>query len=311
VTERRTVENALKARESELATIMDNLPGMAFRCAYDDHWTLKFVSQGCRELTGYEPHELLDNNKVSLASLMDPEHEKLARQDVERAIATAEPYAHEYLLTRCNGETAWIWEKGRAVDVDGELMIEGIMLDISDRKAMEQALAQLAIRDSLTGLFNRRELEARLEEEVNRAHRYQRPVTLLWLDLDHFKSINDRYGHGRGDEALCQLSRVLEYSVRSVDVVGRYGGEEFAVILPETSVAGAVQVCERIREAIEQATVETGEAAIQYTISMGVAPANGNIPGYMAWLEQADKALYVAKESGRNQVRVYCGDDNV
>lgn len=164
ITERRATETALKTRERQLVAIMDNLPGMAFRCLYDEHWTLKFASEGCRELTGYDPYELLDNRHASLASLVDPDDEKVARREVERAIASAEPYTLEYLLVRRNGKTVWVWEKGRPVEVDDELVIEGIMLDISDRKAMEQELAHLATHDPLTGLLNRRELQVKLDK---------------------------------------------------------------------------------------------------------------------------------------------------
>ncbi len=165
-------------------------------------------------------------------------------------------------------------------------------------------LEELSSRDGLTGLYNRREFEDRLREEVQRARRYGKPLSVMLLDIDHFKNINDRYGHQAGDEALIAVADLIRLSARPMDAVCRYGGEELAVILPETDEAGAGIVAERIRAAIADSLTTTSEGnEIQMTVSIGYAafPQDGDTgPGLV---KAADQALYAAKQGGRNLVR--------
>ncbi len=168
ITDIRQAESTIRQRERQLSTLMDNLPGMAYRCRYDEHWTMLFVSSGCRELTGYEPDELVNNNLVSYAELIEEEGDEDILREVESAIGSAEPFSIEYPIVRKDGRRIWVWERGRSVEGNGELVLEGIVLDISDRKALEQELSELATRDPLTGLLNRREMTRLLEEEIAR-----------------------------------------------------------------------------------------------------------------------------------------------
>lgn len=165
-------------------------------------------------------------------------------------------------------------------------------------------LEELSSRDGLTGLYNRREFEDRLREEVQRARRYGKPLSVMLLDIDHFKNINDRYGHQAGDEALIAVADLIRLSARPMDAVCRYGGEELAVILPETDENGAGIVAERIRAAIADSLTTTSEGnEIQMTVSIGFAtfPQDGDTgPGLV---KAADQALYAAKQGGRNLVR--------
>ncbi|WP_165857283.1 sensor domain-containing diguanylate cyclase [Marinobacter sp. JSM 1782161] len=304
LTQQHHLEHLAHDSERQLQTLMDNLPGMAYRCLLDERWTMKFVSDGCRALTGYGPDELLENRVVSLTDLLDPGVNEDMIRAVERAIANAEPYAAEYPMTRRDGTRIWVWDKGRSVEVGGQLMLEGIMLDISDRKALEQELARLATHDALTGLYNRRELERRLDEEMIRAHRYGRPVAVLWVDLDHFKAINDRFGHAQGDEVLRRVSQLLQRSIRAMDIAGRYGGEEFVLVLPEHELGEAEETAERLRKLVSEETITIGgQGDVRLSVSIGVAvyPTHGHSVG--AVCEAADAAMYAAKRAGRNQVR--------
>ena len=165
-------------------------------------------------------------------------------------------------------------------------------------------LEDLSSRDGLTGLYNRREFEDRLREEVQRARRYSKPLSVLILDIDHFKDVNDRYGHQAGDEALIAVADLIRLSARPMDVVCRYGGEELAVILPETDGNGAAIVAERIRASVAESLTTTSQGdEIQVTVSIGFAtfPQDGDTgPGLV---KAADEALYAAKQDGRNLVR--------
>jgi two-component system cell cycle response regulator len=166
-----------------------------------------------------------------------------------------------------------------------------------------EALRQLATRDQLTGLLNRREFDRILQEETDRSLRFFSHLSLVMLDIDFFKKINDKYGHPAGDAVLKEVARRLEIEVRSVDRVARYGGEEFGVILVQTDPEGAREVAERIRDAVHKAPFEiAGELSIPVTVSAGVAtlPMNGQAARVL--VSCADKALYAAKNAGRDRV---------
>ena len=225
---------ALRERERQLQILMDNLPGMAYRCLYDPDWTMKFVSQGCTKLTGYEPDELVNNRVTSYAALVSDASNQQLFEQVRVALEKEESFSLEYEVTRKDGSRIWVWERGRGVqEDDGSLHLEGIILDISDRKVLETELEQMATRDPLTGLLNRREMSRVLDEELQRARRYQRPMAVLWVDFDHFKDVNDTYGHAAGDAVLEYVASTLVEHVRESDIVGRIGGDEFAVILAQ------------------------------------------------------------------------------
>jgi len=185
------------------------------------------------------------------------------------------------------------------------LLIYDVTEFASSKRALERAneqLAKLSMTDRLTGLLNRGTWENLIDAEYERFRRYGNPASLVMFDIDHFKPVNDTYGHLAGDEVIRHAAQITRQSIRQSDSAGRYGGEEFGIILPETEPDGARLICERIRQTIADSIVHTDSGDIQYTISMGVAPLTGTPENYMQWLQQADEALYEAKESGRNRV---------
>jgi diguanylate cyclase (GGDEF)-like protein len=165
-------------------------------------------------------------------------------------------------------------------------------------------MQRMAERDALTGLANRRRLRAAGEEEYRRARRFGHPLAALMLDLDHFKQVNDRYGHGAGDDVLREVAHRIHATVREIDVPARYGGEEFAVLLPETGLDTAREVAERIRLAVMDSPVGTRKGPVAVTLSAGVAVTDARSGDLGALLEAADGALYQAKAAGRNRVAV-------
>jgi diguanylate cyclase (GGDEF)-like protein len=171
-------------------------------------------------------------------------------------------------------------------------------------KADNARLEALAHTDPLTRVLNRRALMDRLTSELDRAARYETIVSLLMVDLDYFKQLNDTFGHLAGDEALRWVAQLLQSAVRSVDLVARYGGEEFAVVLPETTTEGAFAFAERIRERIELGRIRGNGSHIHLTVSIGVAtfPSPG-VRSVDDMIALADEALYRAKAAGRNAVR--------
>lgn len=168
---------------------------------------------------------------------------------------------------------------------------------------MADQLEYLAAYDGLTGLLNKREFDMRLEDEIRRSRRTRNPFVLLMLDLDHFKRVNDTYGHKAGDRVLQEFAKLLKQQVREVDYIGRYGGEEFSIILTDTSETGGRDSAERIRENIESAKLTVNETtSIQATVSIGLASYPDDASSSDELFNCADDALYRAKKSGRNRM---------
>ena len=184
-----------------------------------------------------------------------------------------------------------------------------LIYDVTDnaihKMSLEKANDELAIlsqTDGLTGLFNRTHWENCLQAEYKRWARSQHPSSLVMLDIDHFKNVNDTYGHLVGDEVIRHISALILEQVRETDVSGRYGGEEFTILLSDTPLKNAYVFAERLRRAVEAAVVKYNDIELKYTISLGVAEVESSIKNSEAWIECADAALYSAKESGRNKV---------
>ncbi|MEX0693726.1 MAG: diguanylate cyclase [Rhodospirillales bacterium] len=174
--------------------------------------------------------------------------------------------------------------------------------DITERKAFEKKLIELATRDELTGLVNRREFFTLAKHEEERAKREGHVVSVMMVDADYFKKINDTYGHLAGDDVLRHLADNCRRIFRKTDVVGRYGGEEFSVMLPGAQEDMARVIAERLRTSIAESTVKTDKGDVNYTISIGIASARGKDVKIDELLDRADRALYLAKAQGRNRI---------
>jgi diguanylate cyclase (GGDEF)-like protein len=209
-----------------------------------------------------------------------------------------------------------VWVAGRqAVSPLNGLVVGavGLTLLVAARQMTAQqenlrlttALVELATVDPLTGLHNRRSFFEVAEREWTRAARSGAPLTAVMVDVDYFKSINDRCGHAAGDEVLVAVARRCQQELRSVDVLGRYGGDEFIALLPDSATVEAVAVAERVRAAVAAAPVITDVGPIEVHISVGVATAASGATSLRALLSQADAALYAAKGRGRNQSQAW------
>jgi len=201
-------------------------------------------------------------------------------------------------------------------DATGEVGFVCVTLfDVTDESLLQERLRQtsqrleeLSVRDGLTGLYNRRHLEECLSAEFVRVHRHGGVMSFLLLDIDHFKHLNDTYGHQAGDEALIHLANVIRDVLRADDICGRYGGEEFALLLPNTDLDGAAEVGERLRARLADQPCRHKDLTLSFTISVGVATWHGGEDAGSdpeTLTKYADLALYRAKESGRDQVLAY------
>jgi len=174
--------------------------------------------------------------------------------------------------------------------------------DLTRYKRMESQLINMALFDSLTGALSRPAFLDQSDKEVARSKRYNRPLSVMMIDIDHFKSINDNYGHAAGDNVLQIFVEAIQEVIRTTDFLGRVGGEEFALLLPDTSAKSAYHLAERVRERITKYPYLAGDMLIEVTASLGVAELQTRDPDIKALLNRADEALYTAKQSGRNRV---------
>lgn len=187
-----------------------------------------------------------------------------------------------------------------ATGIGGKIMV--VMNDITKRKKAEARLEELAIKDELTSLYNRRHFMETLKLEFHRSRRYGIPLSMLMLDVDYFKQVNDTYGHPAGDRVLRTLAGIIRNTFRTIDTIFRIGGEEFSVILPETTLANAATAAERLKDAVEETAFEIGDNVIFISVSIGLATVSEATGSQEEFLKLTDDALYLAKNSGRNRI---------
>ncbi len=218
------------------------------------------------------------------------------------------PTHMEYRMRTKDGEWVWLSSVGKVTEWSAQhqpIRMIGIHTNITDHKLLEIELKRQAHVDYLTGVSNRGRFMELAEQELNRAVRYKNPLSIFMMDIDFFKRVNDAHGHKVGDIALKKLADICMQTLREVDVVGRLGGEEFAILLPETGKDEAIDAAERLRRSIENANValESG-LPLQFTVSIGVSSLSSNEDNIDVLLNRADQGLYQAKNSGRNRVCV-------
>ena len=226
----------------------------------------------------------------------------------------------DYRALAKNGDYVWIRDVVHVVRNGDEVeSLVGFMFDISERKKteaklieMQKQLEELSFKDSLTGIANRRMFDTVIEQEWSAARRHQQPLSLVIIDIDHFKQYNDHYGHIRGDDCIKRVASALrESATRAKDFIARIGGEEFVLVLPETDAAAAIKIAERCRSRIFKEQIEHQDSTTSHilTISLGVDTI---IPGHdddvMAFVEKVDQLLYAAKRKGRNRIEHAAGN---
>lgn len=223
-----------------------------------------------------------------------------ALDSTERMVAGLEAGADDYVTKPIN--FAELEARIRSL-----LRIKKLQEDLGEREKelsqMNDRLLHISLTDGLTGVDNRRALEQRLHEMFEHSLRLHEPISCVMCDIDHFKKVNDTYGHAAGDEVLKQFAEILKLEAREIDRVGRYGGEEFLLLLPGTVLDSAVTFAERVRQRVEENTFSFEGGTLKRTVSLGVASwPHPRIKGREEMLKAADDALYVAKEMGRNRV---------
>lgn len=297
VFERAYVESLLRDRESLWhALFAQSRDGVV---VLDENGKVYETNQRFADLLGYTMEELYQLH------VWDWAH-GLTRADLLGMMRAIDDEGHHF-------ETQQVRKDGSLVDVElsnsctffrGQKLIFCICRDITERKAAERRIRYLATTDTLTGASNRGEFSRRFAEEIERAHQHRTPLGLVMFDLDHFKHINDSHGHDVGDAVLRGVMEVVRWNVRVGDVIGRWGGEEFMLLLPGSDLRDALGVAERLRAGIAAHHVEPVE---RVTASFGVVVLE-HAEGFDALVKRVDVALYRAKSAGRNRVEAVSGD---
>lgn len=296
---------AVRESERSKSVLLANLPGLTYRCRFDRRWTMEFLSEGCLELTGYPSSALIGNREIAFVDLIHPDDRDYTQAVWEEAHAQHRPAVLEYRIRTADQREKWVYERGTFIDrtTGDHPLIEGLIIDITDRKRAEQEVYRISIHDHLTSLYNRRYVLEQLETRLAQAAREHGRLSLAILDLDHFKSINDTLGHGGGDLVLVEFAALLREGVRSYDLVGRYGGEEFIVVAcSEASVLTAM--LERLRATLKTRVFDYQGHHLHPTFSAGVAERDEAGPRVKAELliARADERLYRAKSAGRDRI---------
>ena len=276
----------------------------ALLVALDLSARVTMLNQRGEEILGYAEAELVGKNWID--TIIPPEHRELVRIRFQQTIAgnrsPQKSAADMEVLTRDGKRRIISWTNSVLRNLQGEIvgtLSSGV--DVTERRHMEAELLRLVATDPLTGLSNRRNLLEAGQREFQLYLRHQRPLSVCLMDIDHFKRINDSYGHAIGDLVLVRLAEVCRSTLRTADLCGRFGGEEFVIILPDTPLETACNAAERLRIRLEKEIVDTPAGSVQFTVSIGVAGAESNHSSIDDVIRMADVYMYAAKNSGRNR----------
>ncbi len=290
-----------KYDQEVLLSLFDLSDAVLFKWKNDETWSVKSVSKSVTKLLGYTQNDF-QNGSVSYTSCIHPDDLDRVVQDHANAIRHRAYYFEHtpYRLIRKDGEIRWILHSTVIVRNEKNNIINfvGYLNDITELKNNEIELKKISITDQLTKINNRMHTDHILLNQYNRFKRDKEDCSVIILDIDHFKSVNDNYGHLVGDNVLIEFARVLKNSIRAEDVLGRWGGEEFLIILPHTNLSKAILLAEKLRVAIDTNEFPT---LGHLTASFGVSSFEEGM-SIDTLVETADKSLYESKKSGRNRV---------
>jgi diguanylate cyclase (GGDEF)-like protein/PAS domain S-box-containing protein len=276
-------------------------------------WNLRknttFFSERCGEILGFAPGECDVLSREEWLERAHPDDIEKVREEFNKHIdGESEYFIAEYRVLCNNGNYKWVLDRAQGLwDKNYDLArVCGSLTDITERKEYESRLQdanvrleELAMRDGLTGVYNRRAMEERLAMEYERVRRYKFSLSVIMVDVDHFKRYNDSFGHQQGDEVLREFAKILDRNTRDVDFVSRYGGEEFIILLPHTSLDGSKSVAERCINAIRSFDWPGRSVTASFGVS-SIDPED-NID-WENLLRLADEAMYASKRNGRNQI---------
>lgn len=276
--------------------------------AIDRNHDIVLFNAGAEKIFGYGVDEVMGERlDMLLPERFHIQHDMMVQEFGMSPGATkpADERSHQIFGRRKNGEEFIASAAIFALGSGDEKFFATILRDVSHNRKTEEELLRLAATDPLTGTFNRREFTAIAEREALRSSRYHHTLSILMLDLDHFKRLNDTYGHAAGDKALQRFTMICANALRNVDVFGRWGGEEFVALLPETDIQGATIIAERLRKLTSDNVLTFNDHKISFTVSIGIAEFKDGEVTIDQALSRADSAVYDAKKAGRDRISAF------
>ena len=308
ITAMRAIADRLQQTVDLLTDLSNEVPGLVFQYRRLAHGAsfFSYASAGIKDIYELRPEQVAISDAV-INDMVHPEDLATYRASLDASAARLTPWHLEYrvLLPR----QGLRWRQGDAQPrrlEDGSTLWHGFITDVTERKRIETELREFATIDALTQLPNRRYFMMQIEAELARIQRdNSRPAAVLMCDLDHFKSVNDKWGHAVGDLALRHFASMLRKELRKSDIAGRIGGEEFAVVLRGADIAEATAFARRVQQRMMATPLHQGAQAIALTLSIGITTTQATDPSAALSLARADTALYRAKESGRDRIECY------
>lgn len=267
--ERKITEEAMKESERSKRVLLENLPGMAYRCKYDKEWTMEFVSDGCHALTGYNANSLIYNKDLSFNDLIVASYRDLIWDEWSRVLDSRKLFRYEYEIVTASGDHKWVLETGQGVfSNNGKIdALEGIIIDITEAKKRQYQLEYFHDHDFMTGLYNRRYYE---KEKTRIDQSGVVPLSILIVDINGLKMINDTYGHTEGDHIINATASILQSHCREGDLLARTAGDDFKIILPNTDSEKAYEILQNIKVAFKNLNHKILEKEKHFNITIGL-----------------------------------------
>jgi len=295
-----------KVTEHRLSQLAESLPGIIYTFVMepDGSYYFTYMSRKVEDFFGLTPEEVCADAEL-LFQHIHPDDLQAVHDSIAESFETLGQWACDYRVIN-SGMTGWLRGVAKPErEPDGKVTWQGMVIDVDDEKHLELELERLSVTDELTGLFNRRYFIRKLEETAAQQDRYGGEFSLIAVDLDHFKEINDAYGHPVGDAVLRRFADLIQGRVRKSDVVARTGGEEFLILMPQTPLKNAAQVADDLRYAIETESFVSDEGQVfKITMSAGVVSCREEMVTARELLSICDRSLYQAKGRGRNCIMV-------
>ncbi len=270
ISERKKVSDALQESERSKSVLLSHIPGLAYRCLNDEHWTMEFVSDGCLDLTGYKPIDLIGNNTISYNDIIDPQYRDVLRKQWDQVLLKHENFRAEYQIITKDNQVKWVLELAQGIyDHKGNVIaLEGIIIDITQTKLRDAQIRYMDDHDFLTGLFNRKYFEI---EKIRFNQQSYLPLSVLIGDINGVRLINDAYGYTEGDRLIVETARILKSSCDSSSLLFRTGGDEFIVLMPNTSESKLSDIMRRIQHKCKLYNLNPENQAVQLNLSLGSA----------------------------------------
>ncbi|EMP54565.1 sensory box/GGDEF/GAF/EAL domain protein [Marinobacter santoriniensis NKSG1] len=294
-----------------LEKMASRIPGLVYQFEMGPDGTIRFpyASAGIERIYNVTPDQVRED-ATRIFDAIHPDDHAPVREAVEASRVSGEDWICEYRVI-VDGEIRWVFGRARPdYRKDGRTVWYGSILDITAQKELEEKLRRIAVTDELTGSANRRQFMKLLSREFLRYQRNGPDYAVILFDFDWFKRVNDRFGHNAGDLVLKETTRILQGELRASDTLGRVGGEEFAILLPDSDLDSARQLAERLRQTIAQHRFKGMEETLHGTITCGVAVSDPEDDQSNTIMLRADKALYRGKSAGRNRVETFHSGDN-